>query len=448
VTISVEQGFIIVEGTIASVEDWCKALLIDNAAIAALITQGVFQRSRSANGQSQLRLNMVGLIATQNKAFFCLPKIYAGNDIDLSTSIRSVLSAVQTYHRYIQRGPEASLSGEADIFLGGGSLLDHFLRLWEWTRDFGLHQDEQPIRNDGYQSINWRSTIWNSLPVHQSGSVIYPEPIGEKIAQSLSDLGVLQAYALKKIQYALGNVSDIFSEKNDNIWTSCSEAINNTALYLNDIFSINGIIYLYEGICTRDNDVELVDILKNYFEEFYKKSSSPILYGVSSFHVVWENMCVSIFNNFGDSRVHSDIATQPSYNLYGKILELEAQRPDILRSLDQGIIIGDAKWYKADSNDLPKTPDAIKQFSYQNSILKEYSIIGNFLFLPTLSNVEWIYLGKLTMKFGKDDDPRFPDVHLIGLGWKNMVSLYAKSACFPPEFCDWLVTIGSNKINI
>src|SRR3546814_8441280 len=94
--------------------------------------------------------------------------------------MQCALTAIQTYQRHIQRGPEASRSGEADIFLGGGSLLDHFLRLWEWTRDFGLHRNEEPVRDDGYRAINWRSTISSTLPVHQFCGVIYAEPIGEK----------------------------------------------------------------------------------------------------------------------------------------------------------------------------------------------------------------------------------------------------------------------------
>src|SRR3546814_3614438 len=100
---------------------------------------------------------MVDLLATQQKAFFCLPKICVGHDIDIPANMQCALTAIQTYQRHIQRGPEASRSGEADIFLGGGSLLDHFLRLWEWTRDFGLHRNEEPVRDDGYRAINWRS---------------------------------------------------------------------------------------------------------------------------------------------------------------------------------------------------------------------------------------------------------------------------------------------------
>src|SRR3546814_8852087 len=93
---------------------------------------------------------------------------------------------------------------------------------------------------------------------------------------------------------------------------------------------------------------------------------SPIIYGVSSFHVVWEHMCVSLLNDFGISENHALIASQPSYNIRGNELNLEPQRPDILRSINQGIIIGDAKWYRIESEEGPKTPDAIKQFSYQS----------------------------------------------------------------------------------
>src|SRR3546814_4498475 len=106
-TINVEQGFVILEGASGAVEEWCNVLHIDQAFVASLVTQGVFQRSRTTDGQSRLRLNMVGLLATQQKAFFCLPKICVGHDIDIPANMQCALTAIQTYQRHIQRGPEA-----------------------------------------------------------------------------------------------------------------------------------------------------------------------------------------------------------------------------------------------------------------------------------------------------------------------------------------------------
>src|SRR3546814_12239443 len=99
--------------------------------------------------------------------------------------MQCALTAIQTYQRHIQRGPEASRSGEADIFLGGGSLLDHFLRLWEWTRDFGLHRNEEPVRDDGYRAINWRSPISSNLPVHQFGGAIVIESCRARVSKNV-----------------------------------------------------------------------------------------------------------------------------------------------------------------------------------------------------------------------------------------------------------------------
>ena len=440
--VKVEQGFVILEGAVASVEEWREALHVDHPTIAVLLTQGVFQRSRAADGQARLRLNMVGLLATSNKAFFCLPKICADGDIDMLASTRHALAAVQTYHKHVQRGPEASRSGEADIFLGGGALLDHFLRLWEWTRDFGLHHDEEPVREDGYRSINWRATIGNSLPVHRSSSVMYPEAIGQKFVKSLSHLGMLQAFYLESLQVFLGDLADIWSDKYDSIWDFCREAISDSDLYFDDAF-IRSVLDKYEGLCTRDNDRELLELLKGCLEGSYSRSAAPILYGVSSFHVVWEHMCSSLLREIGSSQSHPAIASQPSYDLKGRIAELEPQRPDILRSIGEGVIIGDAKWYKIDAEELPGTPDAIKQFSYQSSIIEGKVVVGNFLFLPTLSDIPWEHLGSLVMKNKRGSDDRFPSVQLIGLAWENMVSLYAKGGHFKPDFSNWLAEVGS-----
>src|SRR3546814_11060008 len=75
-------------------------------------------------------------------------------------------------------------------------------------------------------------------------------------------------------------------------------------------------------------------------------------------------------------------------------------------------IIGDAKWYRIESEEVPKTPDAIKQFSYQSSILDKYSILGNFLFLPMMSSVSYVHIGSLEMKSGQKKDSRFSIVQL------------------------------------
>src|SRR3546814_89979 len=81
----------------------------------------------------------------------------------------------------------------------------------------------------------------------------------------------------------------------------------------------------------------------------------------------------------------------------------------------------------------------------QSSILDKYSILGNFLFLPMMSSVSYVHIGSLEMKSGQKKDSRFSIVQLIGLGWGDIVNLYAKSGHFPPNFYDWLVEIGAGK---
>src|SRR3546814_20916311 len=85
------------------------------------------------------------------------------------------------------------------------------------------------------------------------------------------------------------SIADIWSEKHDDIWSYCEETIDDSSLYLLDRFAIDSILDEYEVICTRDNDRELLELLKGFFNSSYRKSLSPIIYGVSSFHVVWRS---------------------------------------------------------------------------------------------------------------------------------------------------------------
>src|SRR3546814_15080620 len=103
-TINVEQGFVILEGASGAVEEWCNVLHIDQAFVASLVTQGVFQRSRTTDGQSRLRLNMVGLLSTQQNAFYCLPKICVGHDSDLPANMPCSLMAIHNYKTQTHTG--------------------------------------------------------------------------------------------------------------------------------------------------------------------------------------------------------------------------------------------------------------------------------------------------------------------------------------------------------
>src|SRR3546814_20244323 len=96
--------------------------------------------------------------------------------------------------------------------------------------------------------------------------------------------------------------------------------------------------------------------------------------------------------------------------------------------------MGDAKWYRIESEEVPKPPDAIKQFSYQSSILDKYSILGNFLFLPMMSSVSSVHIGSLEMQSGQKKDSRFSIVDFICLGWGDLINHYAKSGHFHTNF--------------
>lgn len=443
-----KKNLIIHEGKTEKFKNWMEILSVDEIFISDLLTQGVFQRSRNHSGEIILRLNMVGLLTTPTKTFFCLPKIYLKYQITSSLEIlKNTLCIIHVYHNYIKRAPKSLLLGNSDIYLEGGSLLDSFLLLWQWTQEFGLHTDEEIIKDDSYNSINWHSTIQKCLPVHHSKNIFYIDTIGQKCVNRLSDLGVLQAFFLIDIQKKLGEVTEIWVKKYDPSWILLQETLQNSDIYLYDENIISNILEYYDDLCMRDNDRELIEILKNCFSEKYCRSSISLLYGISSFHVVWEHMCASAFNDVGLQGNHLYLASQPSYDLLGNIIQLNPQKPDILRILGHSIIIGDAKWYTVEQKNLPKTPDAIKQFSYRNSINSDYTIIGNFLFFPVLSDTKWVHLGQLNMTHDGYKDIRYPSIQLVGLNWDIMAQLYTKSIGFPLEFLDWLsrISISSTK---
>src|SRR3546814_12468067 len=91
-------------------------------------------------------------------------------------------------------------------------------------------------------------------------------------------LGAIQAFALLSLRKLLGGIADIWSEKHDDIWSYCEETIDDSSLYLLDRFALDSILDEYEVICTRDNDRELLELLKGFFNSSYRKSLSPIIY--------------------------------------------------------------------------------------------------------------------------------------------------------------------------
>lgn len=435
---------ILFEGRSQTASDWAESLGIDIPAVHNLISQGVFQRVRSGRLVS-LRLNMVGIISTRERVFFCAPKIFKEENINFNSCIKRTILTIQTYHRHIKRGPDVATAGDADIYLEGGLILDQFMGLLAWTRDFGIHGEDHYSKDDGYKNIDWRLTIQNKLAIHKGGLSFYPDPVGMKTSRSLSDLGVLQSIALKEIKGKLGPISGAWSNEHDTVWDDCDNAISDAWDTPTDSKSISAILERFDSICTTDNDKELLELLKGYFSDTFSKNSTPILYGVSSFHTVWEHMCLSAFSEKVDQERHELIASQPQYIIDDIILKTDPQRPDILLSRVGKIMICDAKWYKAESMELPGTPDAVKQFFYSESLTLGREVFCNIFLLPALNSTPWMRLGSLRMSFNGNEDSRFHPVHLIGLDWTYLSGIYGNGKKLPADFFTWLSAIPSSE---
>lgn len=439
------QGFrCLSEGEAATESVWLDRFGGDSQIFTALLADGILRNSGLSLGRRNFTLNFVGLLSIGSAIWFAFPKASKDRSWDDADII---LRAIIEYRGKVARSPvSVDFSATTDRFYDG-TLVDTFTALVLWTLDHGFHRQAAADGRSIYEGIDWARTIRSTIAMHSNASVVYPFPVTRIQSQRLSQLAELQAHALLDMRHRLGAFAPIIAPHADDLWERCMDVIEhgNTVLHLD---SIERTIKDHAGSTNRDEDLELIGLLKDWQGENWFSGPRLSAYGISAFHTVWEDMCTQAVASLGECVSHTEMASQPSYLVQNQNIKLKSQRPDILLKLSSSVLLADAKWYLLDDSALPQTSDAIKQFAYELSINASTHVDANLLLLPTESERPWNVAGILQMSNAEGRDFRFKPISIVALNWRYLARLYVDRQCLPEEFIADMIALRSPDCGI
>jgi len=436
------DGFgILSEGDIASEGDWISQFNGDRTVFTALLADGILRSAGFVAGRRQFSLNFVGLLAAGRSIWFSFPKASRARRIEDADLILHTI--IDYRHRTLRAQSSADFS-ESVTQMKLGTIVDTFKALTTWTQDRGFHQHAVVQSRMVLEAIDWDRTISSTPAMHSNGSVVYPAPITRIQSSATSPLAEIQAMALLDLRGRLGVFADLLAPNATELWQECQEVLDLSEV--NAIPSlIGGIIDDFATVTNRDEDLELIAILRDWTTEAWSAGAPVSPYGISSFHTVWEDICVKTMATLGTPISHAEVASQPTYLINGREIPLSPQRPDILLDRAGSIILADAKWYLLDANSLPQTPDAIKQFAYEQSIRNDLPVDANMLILPSEEHESWALAGVLQMKQAGSRDKRFKSISIIALNWKLLSRLYVRREGLADDFISKVVKLHASN---
>lgn len=414
----------ILEGDAHSAQNWQRLLEMSAPSFEELLGRNVVRRVVGA--ADLFRMDFVGLIAGANNAFFVFPKVFDPSRRAVGRNdLTKVLRCIQRFERRVAKRRAFDIAADVDfLFCDGGTLLNLFVSILGWTRDHGLHSEDNVSLISDPAQVDWGETFERGMALHFSTGIAFADVYGRQETREHGKLALAQAMALIELFDRLYVVSRLWISEHDPIIDRCREFLSERRAEAKDINSIRWAIQDADLHATRDHERALISSLRTWIEGRNAKGLSLRLYGVNAFHVMWEDMCNVALESTNLS--HSDIASQPHFVQGTRKSGLGHQRPDLLVKTADGIVIADAKWYRVWRDEFPGTPDVIKQLMYELSVAPGISVLGNAFIVP-IPEIESDALeafGEINMDSRGLSDPRFPSISVVGVHWDTIVNSY------------------------
>jgi hypothetical protein len=375
-------------------------------------------------------LNFVGLMSVGDQVWFSFPK---ASKFQLWHDAELVLKVISEYRRKSPRALTSADFSPVAERLFGGTLIDAFMGLVMLTLERGFHHQAVVDKKALHEGVDWARTINETTAIHTINSAIYPDAITRIQSHQLSELAEVQAFALLDMRKRLGFFVDVFAPNLDELWEQCRDILEHGTVLLHPK-SIEQVLEHHGNATNRDEDIELTSNLYDWFRSDWSAGTPLLAFGVTSFHTVWENMCVEAMSSFGEPVTHRQIASQPAYKIDKHHIPLSPQKPDILLRRGNVVLIADAKWYLLEKKILPQTPDAMKQIAYEQTIDPAFQVKANVLLLPSEDEQPWTVVGTLQLFKDGLEDGRYHPVSLIAFNWKLLAEMYLRRGQFPEGF--------------
>jgi len=424
---------LLIEGTTKTRADWLIHLSCTTAEFDYMVDRGAFDPPKAG----AWRLRFVGTMMLVDNLWLCLPSIYQADFNIEKFDLIDFERLSQTLEVYSRRSIARNAGHDnvaadlspTDVSTSPLREIEILAALIDWTFSYGFHtNDAENFSSEFNRATQWSKTLEFSIPIHTKTGTIYDRPISANAARKQTELTGMQAQILL---YLLDKYSVVTHRLIDDAYDLITEARIILEYWQEKLPISQPVLQELLDATNRDHEKDLISLLLafvNIRNVQQKKNEIIKFYGTTAFELVWEDMCRNVFlkESWGDARL-----SNPRYDIedFYKNASTSPQRPDIIFSIENIVIVLDAKYYVGFPSIRPNLEDIRKQIFYALSLPAETPSISGFLF-PRLNSICVEYLGCVSMHqplFSDDKFPkdlRFPSIQCIGLPWKEMVSVY------------------------
>ncbi len=329
------------------------------------------------------KFNFVGVIIVDNYIINCYPK-YIPNEDNIEDDFFQIINVIKKYKNL---NDEFSWENEnlEDTSFNKLSMMIFFLEDYYQN---GIYTKIQNIREiNGSGEIDWDKTINN----------IYPIITGNK-----------PYYGELYTKYKINDLYNYFRLLHEYIITECSKNLEDAGLI--ELFDLTPIELSDKSLFDFGQKEVILEKLEKQLNVEFNSHKRKLLrsmhayisgknsftnedflaiYGTSTYHVIWEEMCRKVFGNKLNKL--KNVIKKPIWYLKDNKFEVDTFRPDLITFWRDYFIILDAKYYKlkitSKLEGQPGLTDVTKQYLYQlafNDFIEENEFKGvkNAFLLP------------------------------------------------------------------
>ena len=339
--------------------------------------------------ERECKFNFVGIICKADNLILVFPKNYKEDDLSKLTQEDLKKEFRVIYRVLLNINQKSANKGDSEVDIIETDKGNNELSIANSIiKDYIIHgiynKSEELVSIDSDNEIHWESTISLVQPLFSKKRPIYPN-LYSFSSFTQEDYIITQIhkwsvnYCLKKYGDILFNQKPVF----DNEVVSELSEIGNTDYLLNCINKEHNEVFT-------DRNIQLLKLVRSLIKDNLAKKNKEIIFGTTSFNMVWEEVCQLIFNNKKDEykkEIHD--LSKPTWEL-GERWKGSPMIPDILSLSGERVFTIDAKYYKVNNNisgvftydSYPSVGDIAKQFLYEEmyeKIIKNQKFYNIFI---------------------------------------------------------------------
>lgn len=329
------------------------------------------------------KFNFVGVIIVDNYIINCYPK-YIPNEDNIEKDFKQIIKVIKKYKNL---NDDFSWENENldDVSFNKLSMMIFFLEDYYQN---GIYTKIQNIREiNGSGEIDWDRTINNIDPIIKDNKPYYGE-----------------LYT----KYNINDLYNYFRMLHEYIITECSKILDEAGLI--ELFDLTPIELSDKSLFDFGQKEVILEKLEKQLKVEFNSHKQKLLksmhayisnknsftnedfltiYGTSTYHVIWEEMCRKVFGNKLNKL--KNVIKKPVWYLDEGTFQVDTFRPDLITFWRNYFIILDAKYYKLKiTSKLEKQPglsDVTKQYLYQLAFKdfiekNEFKGVKNAFLLP------------------------------------------------------------------